>query len=72
MNRNIGEAIEVALILFQATPHFVFHPDVSYFTPNVLTDGEEWPTLTDSKKIAHASQALTETAVPDTATPASV
>ena len=72
VNQNIEEANKSNPILCQATPQVVFHPYVPYFLPNVLMDREEWPNLPASAKTTQASQLLTETAAPDTTTPASV
>ena len=72
MDQNIKEDIEAALILCNATPQVVFHPYIPEFSPNVLMYREEWPALTDGSETAHASQSITSTSSPDTATAASV
>ena len=72
VNRNIEEAHESALILCQSIRPFIFLPDAPEFSPSVPTGKEEWPALPACAKIAHAAQALTETADPDTATPAAI
>ena len=71
-NQNIKEATKAATILYQTTTQFVFQPDIPEFSPKVLTDWEEYPTLPASAETAHASQVLTKTAAPDTATPEAV
>ena len=72
VNQNIEEYTEEALILCQATPQVVFHLGIPEFSPNVLTDREECPSLLACAETSHAYQAPNKTATPDTATPAAV
>ena len=64
------EATEATPILFQVARQVVFHPDEPEFLPLVITDGAGWPALPAGAALA--AHALTETAAPDTATPASI
>ena len=61
MKRNIKEATEAAPILCQAVTQVIFHPEATVFSPNILMEGEEWPTLSDIAEAAYTSQALTST-----------
>ena len=66
--QNIAEATEDAPILFQV----VFHPDKPTFTPPIITDWAGWLTLPAGAGAALADHMLTETAAPDTSTPAAI
>ena len=73
VTENIKEAQEAALKLCQATPPpVVFHQDAPAFSPGVLPRGDEWPALPARADTAHTAPILTETAAPDSATPAAV
>ena len=61
MKRNIKEATKAAPILCQAVTQVIFHPEATEFSPNILMEGEECPTLPDSVEAAYTSQALTNT-----------
>ena len=62
MNQNIEEDHEAAQILWQVTlPPVFFRPYVPEFSPNVLADRDERPTLPARAETAHAAQALTKT-----------
>ena len=64
VNQNIEEAHESDLILCQATPSVVFHPEVPDFSPNVLTNKEEWPALLASAETAQADLVLAKNTTP--------
>ena len=66
--QNIKEAKESIPILFQPIPLVVFHPDAPTFSPSVLIIVFKWITLPACANTAQASQALTETTTPNTAT----
>ena len=70
VNRNISEATEAALILFQVA-HQV-HPDIPAFPPHILAYGTVWPALPSCASAAHAAYVLTDTAAPDTVTQADI
>ena len=72
MKLNIKEAEKSAPILCQSILQVVFHPDLPELSPNILTDGEEWPALLAIPKTNHAGQVLTNTAAPNTNTTADV
>ena len=72
MKQNTEEAHEAVPILCQDTPPVVFYPDEPALSHSVPTSGDEWPDLPACAETPHASQVLTETAVPDTATPVAV
>ena len=68
VNRNIAEATKAALILFQATPQVVFHPDAPVFSTSVLTNSMRCPALPASAGAVQVAHALTNTADSNTAT----
>ena len=72
MSENIEEAKEAAPTLCQATPPVIFHQDALAFSPSVLLRGYEWLALPTRADTSHASPALTYTATPDPASPASI
>ena len=72
MYQSIEGSHEATLILYQAIPSTVFHPDSPVLSPRVLTVREKWPALPARTKNAHTAQALTETASPNDTTPASI
>ena len=72
VNQNTKESCKAAPIFCQSTPPVVFHPEVPEFSPNILTDIDECPALPASAKNAYATQSITKTTTPDTATPEAV
>ena len=72
VNQNIVEATEVAPIFLQGAYQVIFHPDNPEFAPPIIIIGVVCPALLDRAGSALAAHALTDTATPNTATPAAI
>ena len=72
MNQDIAEATGAAPILCQVARQVVFHIYEPALPPLVITNGTRWTALLAGAGAALTSHRLTETAAPDTATPAAI
>ena len=66
------EATKAAPIILQIASQLVFHPDEPEFSPPVIPDRARWPGLPASAGASLTDHALTNTATPDTTTPAAI